>query len=364
MGLLPFFKKTSHEYWKDLDTQSKELLIDLRHYLNHLIKRINLFQYIFINLVAFKSNKHEYDLGKKFITENRVFGQFNINYNKRNKHFFRQIKNRINTLDKYSNEDLKIIKIEKAELTKVYNDLKEVLSFDENFKKEINEVGIFKHSSVKLKKILNEQKDLINSFRENFSDFYKKTFSSRDEILKDYNSMMSEVLGLRKLFGEEFKILFKDDLNLDNVSNWHVELLNKLKRFIIFHDLSNIINRSSEVLKLFEERQIKLFHSTSKHSNILPLSELMFIDNFYACGSKSSSLLIKKSQDLSGSSNIKVVEITIPISLFKKFFREDSNSGNPSIPGSVEAYEESYYMSVSKFREFNFYYNEGVIDSK
>jgi len=55
------------------------------------------------------------------------------------------------------------------------------------------------------------------------------------------------------------------------------------------------------------------------------------------------------------------VKFKMPVSLFKKLFIEDKSEGQPGDELSIEAYEHSYFLPVSRFPLFNYYFNKGLI---
>jgi hypothetical protein len=125
---------------------------------------------------------------------------------------------------------------------------------------------------------------------------------------------------------------------------------------------------SQKMLALLQERTIKIYHAQfrSHQREVIPLSTLEHHRGFYACTErKEYSIAVLQAID-SGKSNADTIvwELTMPESLFERFFQEDPNSADDQFLYAKEAYDHAFYIPVSRFNDFNRYAQAGVITAK
>ena len=109
---------------------------------------------------------------------------------------------------------------------------------------------------------------------------------------------------------------------------------------------------------------IVLYHATENRRMSFPLLESKYPGGFFVCTKKEYAFKIKLDQsiDYNIHNSLNVVSFKMPDKLFKSLFLQDDKSGRDGDNESIEAYENAYFIPLSRFPLFNTYVRLGLIE--
>jgi hypothetical protein len=370
MALFDFFKKSELSRWKSIDKATEEVINDLKGYLNQYILKVEAFQYIILKIFDFK-NIHIFEKDEKILEDRKITRGSVITTNeiKLYKKYQRIIKKRAKTIKKILNSTSKQLISIDTNLTKIplkSGELESDLEKIKKFEKEIES----------LKKLLELQLDIIENILTEFKIFVgdkkiweenlwrnkeRKSIEEKNRIISQWDLFINSMNEYKNLLREENRILFGTKLDED-IANWEVEILNKIKNVDFFATLFKIQKFSKKMIAWAKEDKIEIYHSAEEYKEPLPLYESEYRGGFFVCTeSPRYSQKIKSDHFNEPFGKIYTYKIMIPKSLFITLFIPDKHIGKPSDEVSEEAYEHAYVLPVSRFPLFNFYFSEGLI---
>ncbi len=361
MGVIQEIDHEGIHYWAGINHELKAEVKTLKRYANLFCKKVSDFQYIYLKL--YDLNNQDYtDMKTGFFKQIAQFSK-QPNVLKLNKRFFRLIKNRINRIKKNILSEVIVENKEGQEVRTIVDRLNEVIQSGTEIRNAVQNFSAFRTNMIKLRANLIQQSKSVTDLEETFLEFYgKKAKEDVTEIKRELKDVNVKMEILKKLIREEAR--FSLGLTLSqSISHWKVECTEHLKSTTLFNDLKHLLITSGKSINLLREAQAETYHACiSTKEKIYPLSENLSPHRFYVCARKREyAIVIKRAQVRDLQIRLNVFRIEIPISVFEKLFIADHNSGNPKINGSEEAYENAYYLPVSRYPLFNYYHSLKII---
>jgi hypothetical protein len=381
MGLVNIFKSSKLDKWKSIDKKTQNSLDDFKEYLDRLLAKIEFFQEIFLKIVDF-DNMHFFEkIDIKYLRGGMGHNASPKLYEK----YFYVTKKRLKKLDGLIIKEFKYQNRENLELIFIHRKLLDINSDQEDSPLLIGDIDDFENKLKKLEKILGNQLMLVQNTKDEFKRFvgneqrwetdynaantkserfYSDVIKNKNQIFSDWNSFLESLNKIKASIKEEIIIVTGQNPG-DNISYWKVFVTDNFKQFPILSDLDNLLKKTRRIVIITKD-MINLYHAT-ENTKVLPLSESMYPNGFYFCTTNIKYASKIKSDILPNQgqgSAMNTFTLSIPKSLLVEFALHDANLGNPKDEESIEAYENAYYVPVSKFPKFNHYVSEGLIIMK
>lgn len=378
MGLVNIFKKTKIDNWKSIDKKTRDSLDDFKEYLDRLLAKIEFFQEIFLKIVDFDNIHIFEDADVKYLRAG--FG--NATSPKLYEKYFYLIKRRLKKLDGLILKEFKYQTRENVELRFIHRKLLDINSDEQETPNLLVDINDFENKLNKLEKILGNQLVLVQNTKDEFKRFVGKEQKWEDDYVaasRKSEIFYTDVVKNKKQIFLEWKE-FLENINLiktsmkeeiivvtgknpgEDISHWKVFVSNEFKHFDILNDLVNLLKKTRHIVIMSNEK-INLYHAT-ENTKVLPLLESRYPNGFYFCtNNKKYASRIKRDilPNQGQGSLVNTFTLSIPKPLLSELALHDANLGNPKDEESVEAYDNAFYIPVSRYPLFNHYVNEGLI---
>ncbi|MBT5023280.1 hypothetical protein HOK51_08865 [Candidatus Woesearchaeota archaeon] len=382
MVLLSTFKNEQIKKWIESSKSAKKAVKNFKKYLDRHIEKIETFQDLSLKIGDFY-NKHFFEKDDARLLRK---GYGHTNSIRLYKKYFHLVKKRLKRIKKLIEQEYRDEEEEQEELYFIHYRLVNLIITDKKIKNSISDIEEFKSKFESIEKYLSRQLDLVNKILSKFKRFvgnkelwdtdyscnrrnyksvelYSNVLENKEQIFKEWDEFLVDIQKLKHFIREESMILINRHINRD-ISDLRSQVLKYFSEVELFSDLQNIIEYTSAVKKLADGPIIVLYHATENRRMSFPLLESKYPGGFFVCTKKEYAFKIKLDQsiDYNIHNSLNVVSFKMPDKLFKSLFLQDDKSGRDGDNESIEAYENAYFIPLSRFPLFNTYVRLGLIE--